>query len=120
MKQIWYLSTCSTCNRIMNELNITPENFKLHDLKNNPIKEEDLKLIKEKTNLKFEELFNKRAIKYNKTNLKEKIKSDLDFKKEILKEYTFLKRPIIQLNNKFFVGNSKKVIEECKIELSLI
>ena len=35
----------------------------------------------------------------------------------ILKEYTFLKRPIIQIGEKFFVGNSKKVVEEAKNEL---
>lgn len=119
MNKIWYLSTCSTCTRIMNELNITKENFITEDMKNNPISKQDLEQIKNTTNLAFEDLFNKRAMKYQKTEKKHQIKTDTDFKQAILEEYTFLKRPIIQINNKYFIGNSKKTIEECKTELKL-
>lgn len=117
MKKIWYLSTCSTCIRIMDELNINTQNFELVDIKNNPINIKDLELIQKNLNCSYEDLFNKRAIKYNKSNLKQELKTDLDFKNAILNEYTFLKRPIIQINNKFFLGNSKKVIEDWKNNL---
>ena len=87
------------------------------NIKDNPIIKDDLELIKNSTNLKYEDLFNKRAQKYTKTDLKSIIKTENDFKKAILEEYTFLKRPIIKIENKFFVGNSKKVLEEAKKEL---
>ena len=115
--KIWYLSTCSTCKKIINELNIKEKEFEFYDLKENPIKKEELEEIQKKSHLSYEELFNKRAQKYTKTNLKEKLKSDNDFKEAILKEYTFLKRPIIKINNKYFIGNNKKVVEEAKKEV---
>ena len=44
--------------------------------------------------------------------LKEKKLSESDYKKLILEEYTFLKRPVIIINDKIFVGSSKNVIAE--------
>jgi arsenate reductase len=41
-----------------------------------------------------------------------------DYKKLILNEYTFLKRPIFVINDKIFIGNSAKVVEAVKAELS--
>jgi arsenate reductase len=46
--------------------------------------------------------------------LNEKKLSEEDFKKYILEEYTFLKRPVIMIDEKIFVGNAKKTIEEIK------
>lgn len=117
MKKIWYLSTCSTCTRIMKELSINSSNFELYNIKDNPISKEDLELIQKNSQYSYEELFNKRAMKYAKTGLKHQLISDTDFKNAILKEYTFLKRPIIQINNNFFIGNSKKTIQKAQEEL---
>jgi arsenate reductase len=41
-----------------------------------------------------------------------------DFKKYILQEYTFLKRPVLVMDDQIFVGNSKKVVEAAKAALS--
>ena len=109
MKRIWYLSTCDTCKRIIKELGGL-NNFEFIDLKDNPIKKEDLDLIVETNNLNYEDVFNKRSRKYTKGQFT----TDEEFKQAILKEYTFLKRPIIQINDKFFIGNSKKVVEDAK------
>lgn len=118
MNKIWYLSTCDTCKRIIKELELKEKNFELIDIKNNNIYKEELETVSEVTGLKYEDIFNKRAQKYTKTNLKQKLVSNEDFKKAILEEYTFLKRPVIQIKNNFFVGNSKKTIEETKLLLS--
>jgi len=40
---------------------------------------------------------------------------ELDYKKYILDEYTFLKRPVILINDEIFIGNSKKIIEQAKV-----
>lgn len=111
MNKIWYLSTCDTCKRIIKELNINKDNFEMIDIKNNPISKQDLEDIQKSSNCLYIDLFNKRAQKYAKTDLKSKLKSEQDYKNAILKEYTFLKRPIIKINNQFFIGNSKKVVE---------
>jgi arsenate reductase len=113
--KIWFLSTCDTCKRIMSELEVTYDFFSYHDLKNNPISAQELGEIAAGSGLSYEELFNKRAQKYS--NIKEKIVSDDDFKNAILSEYTFLKRPILQIEGEYFVGNSKAVVQSAKDKL---
>ena len=58
----------------------------------------------------YDALFSRRAMKYKSMGLKEKNLSEVDYKKMILDEYTFLKRPVIIIEGKIFVGNSKKVV----------
>jgi arsenate reductase len=113
--KIWFLSTCDTCKRIMNELDITYDFFSYHDLKNNPISTQELDEIATVSGMSYEDLFNKRAQKYS--SLKDKIVSDKDFKNAILSEYTFLKRPILKINGEYSVGNSKAVVLAAKNKL---
>lgn len=84
--------------------------FELQDIKYKHISTSELDEIYAKVG-SYESLFNKRAMKYRALNIKEFIKSDLDYRPWILKEYTFLKRPIIIIGDKYYVGNSKKLIE---------
>jgi len=60
----------------------------------------------------FESLFSRIARKYK--ELDPKPNSEAQYKKLILEEYTFLKRPVIIVGKKIFVGNTKAVIEEAK------
>tara|TARA_B100001248_G_C27316670_1_gene424687 strand:- start:795 stop:1019 length:225 start_codon:yes stop_codon:yes gene_type:complete len=59
----------------------------------------------------YESLFSKRALKYKIMELKNKILRETDYRQLILEEDTFLKRPVFIINDKIFVGNSKKTIE---------
>jgi arsenate reductase len=110
MKKIYYLSTCSTCSRIIKELQLG-NSFEFQDIKSNKI---TLEQIEEMENLSgsYESLFSRKAMKYKSMGLREKILSETDYKSLILDEYTFLKRPVFIIDNKIFVGNSKKTIEE--------
>ena len=112
MKLFFYLKTCDTCKRIINQLNLTSD-IELVDIKVNPLNKKQLKVIHSLSN-SFEELFNKRAQLYKQRNLNTKILSESDYEKLILEHYTFLKRPILLYNNKLFVGNSKMTIEKIK------
>lgn len=111
---IYHLSSCTTCKRIIGELGA--ENFELIDIKQNHIDEELLDSLA-KEHGSYEALFNKRAMKYRAMELNKQDLSEEDWKKHILSEYTFLKRPVILINGKSFVGNSKKVVEAAKSEL---
>jgi arsenate reductase len=115
MKKIYYLSTCSTCNRIIKELNLD-DSFEFQDIKTNKITSAQIEKMA-KLSGSYESLFSKRALKYKSMGLKDKKLSELDYKKLILEEYTFLKRPVIIVDEKIFVGNSKKTIEEVAKEL---
>jgi arsenate reductase len=109
MKKIYYLSTCSTCNRIIKELNLD-DSFEYQDIKTNKITEVQLEQMA-KMNGSYESLFSRRAMKYKALGLANKDLSENDIKKLILEEYTFLKRPVIIIDDAIFVGNAKKTIE---------
>ena len=57
MKVFFYLKTCDTCKRIINELNLTSD-IELVDIKTNPLNKKELETIRSLCN-NFEELFNK-------------------------------------------------------------
>ena len=109
MRKIYYLSTCSTCTRIIKELNLD-DSFEFQDIKANKITNEQIEQM-QKMSGSYDSLFSKRAMKYKSLALKEKNLSETDIKDLILDEYTFLKRPVVILNDKIFIGNSKKVVE---------
>ncbi len=115
MQKIYYLSTCSTCTRIIKELNLD-DSFEFQDIKTNKITTEQIEGM-EKLSGSYESLFSKRAMKYKAMGLKDKNLSEADIKNLILNEYTFLKRPVILINNKIFIGNAKKVVEAVANEL---
>jgi arsenate reductase (glutaredoxin) len=66
----------------------------------------------------YDSLFSRRAMKYRSMGLKEKELSESDYKELILEEYTFLKRPVIILEDKIFIGNSKQVVISVQEELN--
>ena len=107
MKKVYFLKTCDTCRRILNEVNT--DGFEQQEIKSNPITDSQLEEMYSFTQ-SYEALFNKRARKY--IEIKDQIVSEKDFRKSILEEYTFLKRPVFIVDDEIFVGNSKKVIEQ--------
>ena len=112
MKKIYHLSTCSTNQKILKELDVRDDVI-LQDIKAENIDEKTLDFLKEKVG-SYETLFSKRAIKYRSMGLNEMQLSDTDYKKYMLQEYTFLKRPFIILGDKVFIGNAKKTVEAAK------
>lgn len=114
MKKIYYLSSCSTCARIINELGLKEKNFKFQDIKTEPITTEQLEELKNKAG-SYEALFSRVALKYRALGLDKKQLTEQDYKRYILEEYTFLKRPVLLIGNKITVGNAKKSIAEAKV-----
>ncbi len=116
MKKIYYLSSCSTCVRIINELELKNKKFEFQDIKTEKITGTQLAEMK-KIAGSYDALFSRVAMKYRALGL-DKIKlTEDDQKKYILEEYTFLKRPVIIVNDKIFIGNSKSTVAAVKEEL---
>lgn len=112
MKKIYYLSTCNTCSRIIEELDL-PDDFELQDIKTQPITKEQIEEMRSLTD-SYESLFSKRARLYKELDLKNKSLSDDDYKRYIIEHYTFLKRPVILIGDRIYIGNSKKIVEAAK------
>ena len=58
-------------------------------------------------------------MKYKSMGLADKMLTEKDYRNLILEEYTFLKRPVMILNDQIFIGNSKKVVEAGKTAIQM-
>lgn len=115
MRKIYHLANCNTCQRIIGELN-NGEGFELQNIKTEKMTAKQLEVMAEKAG-SYEALFSRRAMKYKSMGLKERTLTETDYRDLILEEYTFLKRPVIFIENEIFVGNSKKVVAAAKAML---
>lgn len=107
MKKVYYLSTCSTCKRIIADLQLKSKNFDFQDIKTNKITAEQLEQMHDLAG-SYESLFSRRSMQFKARNLGSTTLTEADYKLLILDEYTFLKRPVVILNDQIFIGNAKK------------
>ena len=126
MKKMYHLGNCTTCQAIIKETAIdnllqTPQNsrdkqsdkFIMQNIKEEKITAAQLDEMKKMAG-SYEALFSRRAIKYKELGLKNKKLEEKDYRKFILDEYTFLKRPVTILDDKIFIGNDKKTVAALK------
>jgi arsenate reductase len=111
-KIIFYLSTCSTCTRIIKELDVD-NSFYLQDIKRERMKAEQVDEMAQLAG-SYEALFSRKAMKFRSMGLKDKSLTEKDYRKLILDEYTFLKRPVLINDGEIFIGNSKSVVAAAK------
>ncbi len=113
MKKMYHLGNCTTCQAILEETGISDSNFKLQDIKFERITPGQLDEMKRLSG-SFESLFSRRAMKYKEMGLKDKPLTEQDYRRLILEEYTFLKRPVAIIDEQIFVGNDKKNVAALK------
>ncbi|MGV3638223.1 MAG: arsenate reductase family protein [Flavobacteriales bacterium] len=106
MMKIYHLGNCGTCQRILGEI---PKirRFEQQEIKTQPITAAQLDEMKKLAG-SYEALFSKVALKYRSMGLNEMKLTEKDYRKYILQEYTFLKRPVIIIGEKIFIGNAPK------------
>jgi arsenate reductase (glutaredoxin) len=110
-RKIYYLSTCDTNRRIMNELEL--KDFEKQDIKKEPITPDQIDEMIEMAR-GVHTLFSKRARKYREYGLSNKDLTEKEMRDLILEEYTFLNRPVIIIDDQIFSGSSKSTIEKVK------
>jgi len=110
---MYSLGTCSTCAAIIKETGISPKQFDLQDIKTEKITAKQLEEMKKMAGT-YEALFSRRAMKYKELGLKDKQLTEKDYRNYILEEYTFLKRPVVIINDNIFIGSEKKTVEALK------
>lgn len=113
MKKIYHLGNCTTCQAIIKETGIDKKGFEMQDIKFEKITAAQLEQMKKMTG-SYESLFSRRAMKYKELGLKDKKLGEKDYRKYILDEYTFLKRPVVIIDDKIFVGSEKKNVAALK------
>ena len=115
IKKIYHLSSCSTCKKIIGELN-TNGDFELQNIKQDNISAEALDEAAAKLG-SYEALFSRKAMKYRQQGWHEKQLSEQDYRQLILEEYTFLKRPIVFIGEDVFAGNARATVDAAKSKL---
>ncbi|MBK6883434.1 MAG: hypothetical protein IPH05_10915 [Flavobacteriales bacterium] len=104
---IYHLGTCSTCQAILKTIpNL--KKFTLREIKGDPITAKELDEMKKLAG-SYEALFSRVALKYRSMGLNEMTLSEKDYRKYILQEYTFLKRPVMVVDGRIHIGNAPKV-----------
>ena len=109
MKKIYYLNSCSTNQRILKEIN-PGKDVEMQNIKEENIDAKTLDWLKEKVG-SYEALFSRKAMKYRSLGLNEMKLTEADYRKYMLEEYTFLKRPFMINGDEVFIGNTKKEVE---------
>ncbi|HEX6193599.1 MAG TPA: ArsC/Spx/MgsR family protein [Chitinophagaceae bacterium] len=110
---MYHLSTCTTSQAIIKETAIDKKGFERQDIKFEKITEKQLEEMKQMAG-SYEALFSRRAMKYKEWGLKDRQLTEKDYRQYILDEYTFLKRPVVIINDKIFIGSEKKTVAELK------
>jgi arsenate reductase len=116
MKKIYHLATCSTCAQILDEFGAKAKGFERQDIKTEKITPAQLDEMKNLAGT-YEALFSRRALKYREWGLNTKTLSEDEYKKYILEEYTFLKRPVVINGKDIFIGNAPKVVAQAKASM---
>ncbi len=116
MKKIYYLKTCDSCRRILKSIPL--EGFDLQEIKSQPITPEQLNEMQVIAGC-YESLFSRRAKKYKAMGLKDQVLEEVDYKQLILSDYTFLKRPVVIIDDSIYIGNDKKNIARLKEDLNI-
>ena len=87
------------------------------DIKKEKITEEQIDLMRNLAG-SYQTVFSKVAKKFKAMGLNEMQLTEKDYRRYILIEYTFLKRPVIIVNDKIFIGNSEKAVSDAKAALA--
>ena len=106
-KKVYFLKTCDTSRRIIKKLGDLLDGFEFQEIKSEPITTLQLEEMRNLAG-SYEALFSRRAKKYHAMGLKNQALTEDDYKYYLLNDYTFLKRPVIIVDDKIFVGSSKK------------
>lgn len=110
MKKIYHLGTCDTNRRLLAQWK-PGEDVVLQDIKKEKILPEQLDKMKELAG-SYEALFSRTARSYRTRGLSERGLTETDYRTLILDDYTFLKRPVVIIGDKIFIGSSSAVTHE--------
>ncbi len=91
--------------------------FQLQDIRTEKITPQQLSEMKQLAG-SYEALFSRRALLYKELGLKDKKLTESDYRDYILKQDTFLKRPVVIVGDRIFIGSEKKNVEALTAFLS--
>ena len=113
MKKAFTLPSCKTCVRIFDELKPAEQGCEVVDIKAEGISAVDLDQMKVHAG-SYEALFSRRAMKFRSMRLADQSLTEADYRRLILEEYTFLKRPVFLFDDSVCAGSAKASVEAAR------
>jgi arsenate reductase len=107
--KIYHLANCGTCQKILKDIPKI-KRFEQQDIKTQAITPAQLDTMKKLAG-SYEALFSRVAMKYRSMGLNEMTLTEKDYRKYILEEYTFLKRPTVIIGEQIFIGSAPKTVK---------
>lgn len=108
---LYRLPHCSTCKKASEYLNNKGVSIaRFQNIKEVPLSRENIEKLAEMLG-GAENLFSRRAIKYREMRLNERELSTDEMLDLMSEEYTFIKRPVLVINQKAIAGFSAKTYE---------
>ena len=111
------LPTCKTCQRIEADLAPADHGAVVCDIKSEGITAEQLDAMKAHAG-SYEALFSRRAMKFRSMGLADMDLGEEDYRRLIIDEYTFLKRPVLLTQDAVFAGSAKAAVEGARAALN--
>jgi len=114
MKDIYFywLPNCTTCQKARRRLDYHRISVtKFRDLKEEPLSLEEIQKLAQMLG-GVEHLFSRRSVKFRELGLRDKELSEAEMLELMAGEYTFLKRPILVMNDKAIAGFFEKFFDE--------
>jgi arsenate reductase (glutaredoxin) len=106
------LPNCSTCQKALRRLeyhNIL--DAKLRNIKEEPLTRQEIEKLAKMLG-SAENLFSRRSVKYRELGLRDKTLSEDEMLDLMTEEYTFLKRPVLVINDEAVAGFFEKEYDE--------
>ena len=116
MKKAFTLPTCKTCQRIFDDLQPAAHGCEVVDIKSEGISAADLDAMAAHAG-SYEALFSRRAMKFRSMGLADQALTEQDYRRLILEEYTFLKRPVFLFDDAVVAGSAKASVEEARARM---
>ena len=115
MAKMYQLDSCKTCQRIRDEIG-QPAGLEITNIREQAITPAELDRLAELAG-GYEPLFSRRARQYRSRGLAERELSEDDYRRLILEEYTFLKRPVTVVGDRIFIGSAQRTVADLKAAL---
>ena len=110
------LPTCKTCQRIDADLQPAACGAEIRDIKASGVTAEEVDAMKAHAG-SYEALFSRRAMKFRSMGLADMDLGEADYRRLIIEEYTFLKRPVLLTDDAVFAGSAKASVEGARAAL---
>ena len=114
--KIFHLKTCGTCRKIIAALG-AENSCELQNIKQDHISPEELDWAAGQGS-SYESLFSRKAVKYRELGLADQQLTEQDYRRLILSDYSFLKRPLMFIGGAVFAGNAPKTVDAAAEKLA--